>query len=126
MVGDRAGRCRLRRNDHTNFIATWCNNRGGKVAGLHRRGKKGTVKMILHVIQLLAQHALSMKMTTVFEMAPMIVMVSAKDQGSKAKPVESGQSNQSLGRSDTKGGQQLEHPVPHRGDPTSSSFISMS
>jgi hypothetical protein len=22
------------------FIALWCTNRGGKVAGLHRRGKK--------------------------------------------------------------------------------------
>jgi hypothetical protein len=24
----------------TNFIAPWCNNRGGKAAGLHRRGEK--------------------------------------------------------------------------------------
>jgi hypothetical protein len=24
----------------TSFIASWCNNRGSKVAGLHRHGKK--------------------------------------------------------------------------------------
>jgi hypothetical protein len=34
MVGDRAGRCRLRRSDHAIFIALGCNNRGGNVAGL--------------------------------------------------------------------------------------------
>jgi hypothetical protein len=39
MVGDHVGRFRLRRSD-CSFIAPWCNNRGGKVAGLHRRDKK--------------------------------------------------------------------------------------
>jgi hypothetical protein len=38
-------------------------------------------------------------------------------------PVRAAQSNQSEGRSDTKGGQQLVHPAPHRGDLASSSFI---
>jgi hypothetical protein len=53
----------------------------------------------------------------------------AKAQGSKAKPtsrVSATQSKQSVGQSDTKGGQQLAHPGPHRGDPTSSSFVSKS
>jgi hypothetical protein len=47
-------------------------------------------------------------MATVFKTGPMIVVGSAKAQGSKAKPIEPGraaQSNQSKGRSDTKGGQ---------------------
>jgi hypothetical protein len=48
--------------------------------------------------------------TTVSEMGPTIVVGSAKAQGSKAKP----------------GGQQLVHPVPHRGALASSSFVSES
>jgi hypothetical protein len=36
------------------------------------------------------------------------------------------QSNQSEERSDTKGGYQLPHPEPHRGDPVLSSFVSES
>jgi hypothetical protein len=40
MVGDHVGRCRLHRSDRTSFIAPWCNNRGGKVVGLHMCGKK--------------------------------------------------------------------------------------
>jgi hypothetical protein len=56
----------------------------------------------------------------------MIVAGSAKAQGSRQNPlswVRAAQSNQSEGQSDAKGDQQLEHPVPHRGDPTSSSFV---
>jgi hypothetical protein len=51
---------------------------------------------------------------------------SAKAQGSKVKPaiqVRPAQSNRSEERSDRKGGQQLAHREPHRGDPTSSSII---
>jgi hypothetical protein len=33
-------RCRLRKSYHASFIAPRCNNRGGEVAGLRRRGKK--------------------------------------------------------------------------------------
>jgi hypothetical protein len=54
---------------------------------------------------------------------------STKAQGSKVKSaslVRAAQSNQSNGRSNTKAGQQLVHPEPHQGDPTSSSFISES
>jgi hypothetical protein len=54
---------------------------------------------------------------------------SAKAQGSKAKPtshVRAAQSNQSEGRSDTMDGQQLTHLEAHRGDTTSSSFVSES
>jgi hypothetical protein len=40
MVGDHAGRCRLRRSDHASFIAPCCKNRGGKAARLHNHGKK--------------------------------------------------------------------------------------
>jgi hypothetical protein len=68
-------------------------------------------------------------MTTVSKMGPTIAVESAKAQGSKAKPtsrVRVTQSNQSEARSDTKGGQQLVHPEPHQGDPTSSSFVSVS
>jgi hypothetical protein len=67
--------------------------------------------------------------TIISKMGPMIIVGSAKAQGSKEKPtnrVRATQSNQSEGRSDTKGGQQLAHPVPHRGDLTSSSFVSES
>jgi hypothetical protein len=59
----------------------------------------------------------------------MIAVGSIKAQGSKAKPtdrVRAAQSNQIEGQSATKDGQQLVHPLPHRGDPTSSSFISES
>jgi hypothetical protein len=52
-----------------------------------------------------------------------------KAQGSKAKPaswVSTAQSKQSEGQGDTKGGQQLAHLGPHRGDPTSSNFVSES
>jgi hypothetical protein len=38
-VGYRAGRCRLRRSYHASLVAPQCNNRGGKEARLHRRGK---------------------------------------------------------------------------------------
>jgi hypothetical protein len=40
MVGDHAGRCRLRRSDHASFIALWCNNQGGKAARFRMHGKK--------------------------------------------------------------------------------------
>jgi hypothetical protein len=40
MVVDHAGICRLRRSSHASFIAPRCNNRGGKVIGLRRCGKK--------------------------------------------------------------------------------------
>jgi hypothetical protein len=39
MVGCHAGRGRLRRSYHANFIALWCNNRGGEAAGIRRHGK---------------------------------------------------------------------------------------
>jgi hypothetical protein len=59
----------------------------------------------------------------------MIAVGSAKAQGSKAKPtnrVRAAQSNQSEGRSDTKGGEQLADQEPYRGDPTSLIFVSES
>jgi hypothetical protein len=65
-------------------------------------------------------------METISKMGPMIVVGFTKAQGSKAKHVEwvrATQSNQSEGQSDTKGGQQLAHPVPHRGDLASSRFV---
>jgi hypothetical protein len=49
--------------------------------------------------------------------------------GSKAKPatrVSATQSKQSEGQSDTKDGQQLAHPGPRQGIPSSSSFVSES
>jgi hypothetical protein len=39
MVGYHMGRCRLHRSYHANFIAQWCNNRGGEATGLHMHGK---------------------------------------------------------------------------------------
>jgi hypothetical protein len=54
---------------------------------------------------------------------------STKALGLKVKPaswVRAAQSNQSEGRSNTKGGYQLAHPELHRGALTSSSFISES
>jgi hypothetical protein len=71
----------------------------------------------------------SWDMTTVSKMGPTTTVRSAKAQGLKAKPasrVKPAQSNQSEGQSEIKGGQQLVHPEPHRGDPTSSSFVSES
>jgi hypothetical protein len=62
-------------------------------------------------------------------MGPTITEVSAKAQHSKVKsasPVRAVQSKQSEGRSDTKGGQHLARPGAHRGDLTSSSFVSES
>jgi hypothetical protein len=53
----------------------------------------------------------------------------AKAHGSKAKPtswVSAIKSKHSEGRSNTKGGQQLVHIGPHRGDPMFSSFVSES
>jgi hypothetical protein len=47
-------------------------------------------------------------------------------QGSKAKIAIWVRAAQSEERNDTKGGQQLAHPVPHRGNLTSSSFVSES
>jgi hypothetical protein len=46
--------------------------------------------------------------------------------GSKAKPARWVRAAQSEGQSNTRGGQQLAHPEPHRGDLTHSSFISES
>jgi hypothetical protein len=63
----------------------------------------------------------SWDMATVSKMGPTIVMGSAKAQGLKAKPasqVRAAKSNQSVGRSDTKGGQQLAHPGPNQGEPS--------
>jgi hypothetical protein len=60
---------------------------------------------------------------------PTIAVGFATAQGLKAKPadrVRATQSNLSERLSDTKGGQQLEHLEPHRGDPASSTFISES
>jgi hypothetical protein len=58
-------------------------------------------------------------MTTVSKMGPMIVVGSAKAQGSKAKPigwVTAAQSNQSEGRSDIREGQHFGAPgTPSRG-----------
>jgi hypothetical protein len=71
----------------------------------------------------------SWDMASVSKMGPTIIMGSAKPQGSKAKPaspIRAAQSNHSEGRSDTKGGQQLAYPEPHRWDSTSSSFVSES
>jgi hypothetical protein len=68
-------------------------------------------------------------MAIIYKMGPMISVGSTKAQGSKAKPasqVRATQSNHSKGQSDKKGGQQLVHLEPHRGDPTSSSIISQS
>jgi hypothetical protein len=53
----------------------------------------------------------------------------AKAHGSKVKPtswVSAIKSKHSEGRSNTKGGQQLVHTGPHRGDPMFSSFVSES
>jgi hypothetical protein len=83
--------------------------------------------MSLCIIRLLVRCALYITgTTTVSEMVPTIALGSVKAQGSKAKSasqVRAAQSNQSEGRRDTKGGQQLVHPVPHQGDPASSRFI---
>jgi hypothetical protein len=71
----------------------------------------------------------SWDMATISTTGPIIVVGSAKAQGLKAKTasrVKAAQSNQSEGQSNTRGGQQLVHPEPYRGDPTSSSFISES
>jgi hypothetical protein len=57
---------------------------------------------------------------TVSKMGPTIIMGSTKAQGLEAKPtsrVRATQSNESKGRSNTKGGQQMVHSEPHRGDP---------
>jgi hypothetical protein len=73
--------------------------------------------------------SISWDMETVSKMDPTITMGSTQAQDSKAKPaseVRAAQSNQSEGRSDTKYGQQLLHPKPHRGDPAFSTFISES
>jgi hypothetical protein len=45
-------------------------------------------------------------------------------EGETCQWVRATQSNQSEGRSDTKGGYQLAHSEPHRGDPTPSTFVS--
>jgi hypothetical protein len=47
-------------------------------------------------------------------------------QGSKAKPARRVRAAQSEGQSNRKGGQQLVHLVPHRGNPVSSNFVSES
>jgi hypothetical protein len=54
------------------------------------------------------------------------VCESSRFKGETHQWVRAAQSNQSEGRSDTKGGYQLAHLEPHRGDPALSSFISES
>jgi hypothetical protein len=66
-------------------------------------------------------------MATVYEMSPMIAVMSAKAQGSKVKPVKGSEPTRAT-RARDKATQRmtniLAHLVPHQGDPTSSSFVS--
>jgi hypothetical protein len=68
-------------------------------------------------------------MTTIFEMGPTIVVQSVKAHGSKAKPVYGSEPSRGTKVRD-KATQRMTnifaHPVPHQGDPASSSFISES
>jgi hypothetical protein len=67
--------------------------------------------------------------TTVSEIGPMIVMGSAKAQGSKVKPIyRSEPPRATRGRDEAKQRMPniLMHLVPHRGEPASSSFVSES
>jgi hypothetical protein len=123
MVGGRVRICRLCRSNHTSFIAQRCNNWEGKAAGLCRRGKND---FMCHPTPCVMCPISRMIWQSYPKWAPMIVVGSAKAQGLKAKltnQVRAAQSNQRKERSNTKDGQQLVHPVPHRGDLTSSSFI---
>jgi hypothetical protein len=65
--------------------------------------------------------------TTVSEMGPMIAVGSTKAQGSKVKPVsglEPPRATRARDEATERMANILVQPVPHRGDPTSSSFIS--
>jgi hypothetical protein len=67
--------------------------------------------------------------TTVPKMGPMIAVGSAKARGSKAKPVyQSDPPRVTRARDEAKQRMAniLAHPVPHQGDPVSSSFVSKS
>jgi hypothetical protein len=79
---------------------------------------------------LLAYHALySVGYNNRIQNGPHDCCGPAKAPASKAKPVSrvsAGQSEQSDGQCDRKGGKQLAHPGPHRGDSTSSNFVSES
>jgi hypothetical protein len=72
---------------------------------------------------------MSLDMTTISNIGPMIAVRSAKAQGLKAKPingVEPPRATRARDKSTKRMVNILVHPVPHRGDPASSSFLSES
>jgi hypothetical protein len=78
------GRCRLRRNYQTSFIAPQCNSRGGEAARFRRRGKNDLTRHLTpHTIHPICRG----NTATISEMGPTITVRSAKAQGSKVKPV---------------------------------------
>jgi hypothetical protein len=65
--------------------------------------------------------------STISKMGPMIAMGSAKAQGSKVKPIygsELPKATRARDEATQRMANILAHPVSHRGDPTSSSFVS--
>jgi hypothetical protein len=124
------GRYRLSRSYHDSFIASRCNNRGGKAAGLRRHGKKAQQKQ-LYASSDSSRDApyISRDMATISKMGPTFAMGSTKAQGSKTKFINGSEPPRATRARDEvtqRMANILAHPVPHRGDPASSSFVSES
>jgi hypothetical protein len=68
-------------------------------------------------------------MATIYETVPIIAVVSSKAQGLKVKPIDESEPPRATRVRDEATQRMvniLAHPVPHHGDPTSTSFISKS
>jgi hypothetical protein len=124
------GRCRLSRSYHASFIASWCNNRGGEAAGLHRHDKKVQQKQLYASSDSSRDAPYTLQdMATVSKTGPTFAMGSAKAQGSKTKFINGSEPPRATRVRDEATQRManiLAHPVPHRGDPASSSFVSES
>jgi hypothetical protein len=125
-----AGGYRLHRSYQARFIAPWCNSRGGKAARIHRCCKKHSKKDFMHHPTPHRMHPIRCDYTaTIFKMGPMIVMGSAKAPSSKVKPIngsEPPRATRTRDETTQRMANILAHPVPHRGDMTSSCFVSES
>jgi hypothetical protein len=111
------------------LITPRCLNRGGRTTGPSQDAVKGVINQVYTPPLLLAHHAScdSMGYGNYIPNGHHDYRGASKAQGSESKPasrVRATYRNLKEGWSDTKGGQHLAHPVPHRGDPTSSSFVS--
>jgi hypothetical protein len=112
--------CWSHRSYKASFKAPWCNNRGGKVARLHRRGKRHNKNDFMHHPTPRMTYPIHCgNITTVSKMVPHFCRGVYESSGFKNETrlwVRDAQSNESKGRSDTKDGQHFGAPdAPSRG-----------